>query len=63
MSESRIKEEKQRAERSSTNINSYSSNIEIAHLAGLQDERGTPGDIYLDRRTGVTGNLYTGPIR
>jgi hypothetical protein len=54
MSESRIKEEKQRAERISANINSYSSCIEIAHPAGLQDEPGTYGDIYLNRRTSVT---------
>jgi hypothetical protein len=54
MSESRIKEEKQRAERISANINSYSSCIEIAHPAGLQDKPGTHDDIYLDRLTSVT---------
>jgi hypothetical protein len=54
MSESRIKEEKQRAERLSANINSYGSYIEIAHPAGLQDEPGTHCDIYFDRLTSVT---------
>jgi hypothetical protein len=54
MSESRINEEKQLAERFSANINSYSSYIEIAHPAGLQDELGTPGDLCLDRLTSVT---------
>jgi hypothetical protein len=54
MSESRIKQVKQLAERFSTNNNSYNSYIEIAHLAGFQDEPGTQSDIYLDRLTGVT---------
>ena len=57
MSGSRIKKKNSWLKEFS-DINSYSSYNEIAHLAGLQDEPGTHGDIYLDRRTSVTGRRY-----